>query len=207
MDGVLTDSEPLHQDAIRALLAEYGVDWRPAGHDPTVGMTAREGFAVICALHPLPHTPETLDALYTERVLPVLRAHVRPLPGVPQVLHALRARGVRLAVASSSSPAVIETTLTALGVRALFETIVSGTEVVRGKPAPDVFLEAAKRLGVAPTACVVIEDSERGVRGACAAAMRCVAIPCAETRQHDFSGATVVLRSLSELLECDLFCD
>ena len=205
MDGVLTDSEPLHQGVIRALLAEYGVDWRPAGHDPTVGMTAREGFAVICSLHALPHSPATLDTLYTERVVPVLRARVTPMRGVPDVLHALRERGLRLAVASSSCPAVIDATLSALGVRTLFDAVVSGVEVARGKPAPDVFLEAAKRLGVAPGACVVIEDSERGARGAHAAGMRCVAIPCAETRHHDFRDATVVLTSLPELLDCALF--
>jgi HAD superfamily hydrolase (TIGR01509 family) len=205
MDGVLADSEPLHQDVIRGLLAEYGVDWRPRDHDPTVGLTSVEGFGVICALHPLPHDPRRLDELYTERVLPVLRARVTPMPGVPDVPRALAARGVRLAVASSSSAAVIEATLTALGVRPLFQTTVSGVEVARGKPAPDVFLEAAKRLGVAPHACVVVEDSERGVRAARAAGMRCVAIPCGETRHHDFSEATLVLRELPDLLRCSLF--
>ena len=207
MDGVLADSEPLHQDVIRALLAEYGVDWRPDAHDPTVGLTSVEGFAVICALHPLPHSPRELDKLYTERVLPALRQRVTPMPGVPHVPHALRARGLRLAVASSSGPAVIETTLTALGVRPLFEIVVSGVEVAHGKPAPDVFLEAAKRLGVAPAACVVVEDSERGVRAARAGGMRCVAVPCAETRHHDFSQATLVLPNLPALLDCPLFTE
>jgi HAD superfamily hydrolase (TIGR01509 family) len=205
MDGVLADSEPLHQNVIRGLLAEYGVDWRPASHDPTVGLTSVEGFAVICALHPLPHDPQRLDELYTARVLPVLREGVRPMPGVPDVPRALAARGVRLAVASSSSPAVIDATLTALDVRPLFRTTVSGVEVARGKPAPDVFLETAARLGVAPAACVVVEDSERGVRAARAAGMRCVAIPCGETRHHDFSDATLVLPALPDLLGCALF--
>ena len=205
MDGVLADSETLHQNVIRGLLAEYGVDWRPASHDPTVGLTSVEGFAVICALHPLPHDPQRLDELYTARVLPVLREGVRPMPGVPDVPRALAARGVRLAVASSSSPAVIDATLTALDVRPLFRTTVSGVEVARGKPAPDVFLETAARLGVAPAACVVVEDSERGVRAARAAGMRCVAIPCGETRHHDFSDATLVLPALPDLLGCALF--
>jgi HAD superfamily hydrolase (TIGR01509 family) len=205
MDGVLADSEPLHQHTIRLLLAEYGVDWNPDGDDPTVGMRSLEGFAVICSLHPLPHDPARLDELYIERVLPVLRERVRPLPGVPDVLRALAARGLRLALASSSGPAVIETTLTTLGVRALFDAVVSGVEVSRGKPAPDVFLEAARRLRVAPEACLVIEDSQRGVHAARAAGMRCVAIPCGETRDHDFSAATLVLPTLSELLTCRLF--
>ena len=205
MDGVLADSEPLHQQVIRAMLAEYGVDWNPDGRDPTVGLTSLEGFTIICSVHSLPHDPRQLDARYTERVLPVLRERVVPMPGVPDVPRALAARGLRLAVASSSGPAVIETTLTALGVRPLFETIVSGVEVARGKPAPDVFLEAARRLGVAPDACLVVEDSERGVRAARAAGMRCVAVPCGETRHHDFSAATLVLPALPGLLTSSLF--
>jgi HAD superfamily hydrolase (TIGR01509 family) len=205
MDGVLADSEPVHQHVIRVMLAEYGVDWDISRGDPTVGLRSLDGFEVICARHPLPHDARQLDALYTARVLPVLRNQLRPLPGVPEVPRALAARGLRLAVGSSSNPEVIETTLTALGVHELFEAVVSGAEVARGKPAPDVFVEAAKRLGVPPGACLVIEDSERGVQAARAAGMRCVAIPCSETRHHDFSEATLVLSALPELLASPLF--
>jgi HAD superfamily hydrolase (TIGR01509 family) len=205
MDGVLADSEPLHQHVIRVMLAEYGVDWDISRGDPTVGLRSLDGFEIICARHPLPHDARQLDVLYTARVLPVLRSQLRPLPGVPEVPRALAARGLRLAVGSSSNPEVIETTLTALGVHALFEAVVSGAEVARSKPAPDVFVEAAKRLGVPPGACLVIEDSERGVQAARAAGMRCVAIPCGETRHHDFSEATLVLSALPELLPSPLF--
>jgi HAD superfamily hydrolase (TIGR01509 family) len=177
MGGVLADSEPLHQQVIRALLAEYGVDWSPDGHDPTVGMRSLESFALICSVHALPHDPRDLDARYTERVVPVLRERVVPMPGVPDVPRALAARGLRLAVASSSGPAVIDATLTALGVRPLFEAIVSGVEVARGKPAPDVFLEAARRLGLLPERVAAIEDSANGIRAGRAAGMRTIAIP------------------------------
>ena len=205
MDGVLADSEPLHQHVIRVMLAEYGVDWDVTHGDPTVGLRSLDGFEVICARHRLPHDARRLDALYTARVLPVLRERLSPLPGVPEVPRALAARGVRLAVGSSSNPDVIEATLATLGVRTLFEAVVSGAEVARGKPAPDVFIEAAKRLGVAANACLVIEDSERGVQAARAAGMRCVAIPCGETRHHDFSAATLVLPTLPDLLRSALF--
>jgi HAD superfamily hydrolase (TIGR01509 family) len=205
MDGVLADSEPLHQEVIRRLLADYGVDWNPGHADPTVGLTAVEGFVLICARHALTEDPRRLDELYTARVVPVLAARAAPMPGVPEVPRTLAARGLRLAVASSSRPEVIEATLAAVGVRPCFQAIVSGVEVPRGKPAPDIFLEAAKRLGVAPGACVVVEDSERGVRAARAAGMRCVAVPCDATRDHDFSAATLVLSSLTALPACGLF--
>src|SRR3989442_6352041 len=182
MDGVLADSEPLHQHAIRLLVAEYGVDWTPDGRDPTVGLTSAESFAIICERHALRHDPRHLDALYTARVLPLLRERVTPLPGVPDVPRALAARGLRLGLASSSGPAVIETTLTALGVRPLFEAVVSGVEVARGKPAPHGFLETARRLGVAPGACVVVGDSERGVGAGRAPRVRCRAVSGHGTR-------------------------
>src|SRR6266581_1222322 len=105
MDGVLADSEPLHQHAIRLLLAEYGVDWMPDGRDPTVGLTSLESFAIICERHALRHDPRHLDALYTARVLPLLRERVTPLPGVPDVPRALAARGLRLGLASWSRAA------------------------------------------------------------------------------------------------------
>src|SRR2546428_395445 len=135
MDGVLADSEPLHQHAIRRLLAEYGVDWMPDGRDPTVGLTSLESFAIICERHALRHDPRHLDALYTARVLPLLRERVTPLPGVPDVPRALAARGLRLGLASSSGPAVIETTLTAPRGRARFEAGVNRRRGPRCAPA------------------------------------------------------------------------
>lgn len=203
MDGVLLDSEPLHEQVTKSVLAECGVT--TAGGGPYVGMTTRESFAQICREFGLPHDPAELDARYTARVIPLLRERAAPLPGVPDVLRALRARGLRLALASSSGLDVIEATLEGLGLRGLFETVVSAADLPRGKPAPDVFLEAARRLGVAPEACVVIEDSERGVQAARAAGMRCVAVPCSVTRHHDFTGATLTLGGLPELMDSRLF--
>jgi HAD superfamily hydrolase (TIGR01509 family) len=202
MDGVLLDSEPLHEQVAQAILAECGLT--TASAEAYVGMTTRDSFAALCREFALPHDPAELDARYTARVIPLLRTRAVPLPGVPEVLLALRARGRRLALGSSSALAVIEATLDGLGVRSLFDAIVSAADLPRGKPAPDVYLEAARRLGVPPAGCLVIEDSERGVQAARAAGMRCVAIPCSVTRAHDFHGATLVLDGLPALLDCDL---
>jgi HAD superfamily hydrolase (TIGR01509 family) len=203
MDGVLLDSEPVHEEVAQALLAECGV--AAVSGATYVGMTTRDSFTRICRELALPHDPAELDARYTARVIPLLRRHAVPLPGVPDVPLALKARGLPLAVGSSSRLDVIEATLAGLGVRSIFDAVVSAADLPRGKPAPDVFLEAARRLGVAPEACVVIEDSEHGVQAARAAGMRCVAIPCGVTRGHDFAGATLVLGGLPELLDCHLF--
>jgi beta-phosphoglucomutase-like phosphatase (HAD superfamily) len=106
--------------------------------------------------------------------------------------------------ASSSRPPLIAATLEAIGVETLFEVVVSAAAVGRGKPAPDVFLEAARRLGVPPARCLVIEDSHNGVAAARAAGMRCVAIPCETTRHQDFGQATARLARLADLLDLPL---
>jgi beta-phosphoglucomutase-like phosphatase (HAD superfamily) len=113
MDGVLLDSEPLHEEVAQALLAECGVV--TASGATYVGMTTRDSFALICRELSLPHDPAELDARYTARVIPLLRRHAVPLPGVPDVPLALKARGLGLAVGSSSRLEVIEATLAGLG--------------------------------------------------------------------------------------------
>jgi HAD superfamily hydrolase (TIGR01509 family) len=200
MDGVLVDSEPLHTHATKLLLADCGVDWDERESADYIGLTDVESFAALTLRHGLSGDPRDLATRWTERAVPLLR-HARPMPGVPAVPLTLRERGYRLALASSSSrPRVIAATLDAIGARSLFEVVVSGTEVPRGKPSPDVFLEAARRLDIPPARCLVIEDSRHGVTAARAAGMRCIAIPCATTAHQDFAHATTRLTSLSDVL-------
>jgi HAD superfamily hydrolase (TIGR01509 family) len=201
MDGVLVDSEPLHTRATTVLLAHLGLDWDERESAEYIGLTDVESFAALQARHGLAGDPVDLAALWAERTIILLQQHARPLPGVPTVPLALRERGYRLALASSSRLSVIEATLDAIGARQLFEVIVSGAEVPRGKPSPDVFLEAARRLGMSPARCLVIEDSRHGVTAARAAGMRCLAIPCPTTAHQDFADATARLNTLPDVLE------
>jgi HAD superfamily hydrolase (TIGR01509 family) len=123
-----------------------------------------------------------------------------PMPGVPEVLERVHASGYRMALASSAELRIIDANLTALALGPLFEAVISGTQVARGKPAPDVFLAAAERLGVAPGGCLVVEDSRNGLLAAKAAGMRCAVVPCAHTRHQDFGEADHRLGALDELL-------
>jgi HAD superfamily hydrolase (TIGR01509 family) len=123
-----------------------------------------------------------------------------PMAGVPEVLERVRASGYRMALASSAEPRVIRANLSALALEPLFEAVVSGTQVARGKPAPDVFLAAAERLDVPPAQCLVIEDSRNGLLAAKAAGMRCAVAPCAHTRHQDFREADHRLAALPDLL-------
>jgi HAD superfamily hydrolase (TIGR01509 family) len=119
------------------------------------------------------------------------------------VLERIRAAGYRLALASSAEPDAVAATVDVLGLGPLLEAVVSGDQVARGKPAPDIFLEAARRLGVAPGRCLVVEDSRNGLLAAKAAGMACAVVPCSFTRQQDFTEADARVAALPDLLSLD----
>ena len=149
------------------------------------------------------HPPESAEMLadwYVEGMLEQIARGPIPMPGVPDVLKEVRAAGYRMALASSAEVRVIDANLAALGLRPLFDVVLSGTQVARGKPAPDVFLAAADRLGTPPAGCLVVEDSRNGLLAAKAAGMRCAVVPCDHTRHQDFAGCDHRLRALPDLL-------
>jgi HAD superfamily hydrolase (TIGR01509 family) len=199
MDGVLVDSEPLHFESTARLLADFGVRFTEQENDQFLGWTDRAMFDALVDRHQLAVSPGDLAARRLTLILERISRAVPVMPGVPDVPRRLVADGYRLAVASSAARALIRAVLEALKISALFATVVSSEEVARGKPAPDVFLEAARRLEVPPVRCLVVEDSRNGMLAAKAAGMACAAIPCATTRQQDFREATWRLRSLTEL--------
>jgi HAD superfamily hydrolase (TIGR01509 family) len=199
MDGVLIDSEPIHVEATRALLADLGIDYVP---DPDVnffGWTDWDVFHALRTRYALEPDENALAADWVARSVKLLSGPLVPMAGVPDVLHTLRRSGLRLALASSSAPSIITATLRGLELVDVFETTVSGHDVDRGKPAPDIFLEAARRLGLGPGALLVVEDSFNGLSAAVAAGIRCVAVPCPSTAGQDFSGAAGCLLDLTEL--------
>ena len=198
MDGVLVDSEPLAMEATRRLLARYGIAFSERENDDFVGRTTLECCHILRDRHRLEPAAPALVRQYLDELL-LVRAQAPPMPGVPGALERLLRRGYRLALASSAEPEVIAVTLDTLRLRPLFEVVVSGVEVPRGKPAPDIFVETARRLAVAPAECVVIEDSRNGMLAAKAAGMRCVVVPCPTTAAQDFGEADLRLGGLPEL--------
>jgi HAD superfamily hydrolase (TIGR01509 family) len=199
LDGVLVDSEGIGFATLRALLHEYGVEYRPEDNEPFIGINDRDHFAALKARYGITASVDELMAQQTSRLLAQIDSGTVPMPGVPAVIERLHAARYRLAVASSALPAVLEGRLRAVGVRALFGVVVSSFEVPRGKPAPDVFLEAARRLGVRPEACLVIEDSIHGLAGAKAAGMRCAVVQSDGRWPHGIEHADFRLRSLLDL--------
>jgi HAD superfamily hydrolase (TIGR01509 family) len=199
MDGVLIDSEPIHLEATRVVLADLGIDYVPDPDENFCGCTDWDVFHALRTRYALEPDENALASVWIARTVELLSQPLVPMAGVPEVLHTLRQSGLRLALASSSAPSIIAATLTGLGLRDVFEFTVSGHDVGRGKPAPDIFVEAARRLGLGPDALLVVEDSSNGLLAAIAAGIRCVAVPCPSTAAQDFSKAAGRLNDLTEL--------
>jgi HAD superfamily hydrolase (TIGR01509 family) len=200
MDGVLLDSEPIGYEAMREVMHRHGAPYDLAQNDEFVGRTSTESFRILRARHGMTPEAEELARQFRETKIRIVRERAVPMVGVPEVLVRARAAGYRLALASSAETAVIDATVEALGLAALFEVRVSGWQVGRGKPAPDVFLETARRLVLPPGECLVVEDSRNGLLAAKAAGMRCVVVPCEVTLAHDFTEADHRIAALPELL-------
>jgi HAD superfamily hydrolase (TIGR01509 family) len=197
LDGTLVDSEPNYYEAGRQVLAEHGVPgftW--ADHERYVGISTLETVTLWRREYGLRASVEELLAAKNRRYLELARAATRAYPEMRAFVELLAGEGVPMAVASGSSPEAIEAILAGTGLDAWLRTVVSADEVERGKPAPDVFLEAARRLGVAPADCVVVEDAAPGAAAAHAAGMRCIAVPyvAAQAGAPEFATAGLLLR-------------
>jgi HAD superfamily hydrolase (TIGR01509 family) len=175
LDGVLVDSEPVWDEVRRAVVAERGGRWTAEATTAMQGMSTPEWAEYLTTLG----AAGSADALARTVVAAMAdryRAHVPLLPGAVEAVTDLSGRWP-LAVASSSPPDLIGVVLAAAGVADRFRVTVSSEEVARGKPAPDVYLAAADRLGVEPAGCLAVEDSANGLRSAAAAGMTVVAVP------------------------------
>ncbi|MDQ0746666.1 HAD superfamily hydrolase (TIGR01509 family) [Streptomyces africanus] len=201
LDGTLVDSEPNYYEAGRQTLAEHGVaDFSWTDHERYVGISTQETVADWIERYGLRASAEELFTAKNRRYLELARGSTRAYPEMRTFVELLAAEDVPMAVASGSSPEAIEAVLAGTGLDARLRTVVSADEVAHGKPAPDVFLEAARRLGADPAACVVLEDAAPGAAAAHAAGMRCIAIPYvpAQADAPEFATAGLLLRGGQE---------
>jgi HAD superfamily hydrolase (TIGR01509 family) len=176
LDGVLVDSEQLWNGAKEALVRETGGAWRDEAATAMMGMSSPEWAAY---LHDELGVPMDVGAINREVVRRMEEGYRRDLPLLPGAVEAVRRLAARwpLGLASSSNRELIDLVLEVAGFGDAFRVTVSSEEVARGKPAPDVYLAAAGRLGVRPERCVAIEDSSNGLRSAAAAGMKVIAVP------------------------------
>jgi HAD superfamily hydrolase (TIGR01509 family) len=176
LDGVLVDSEQLWNEAKEAVVRAAGGQWRDEAPFAMIGMNTPEWSAYMRDELGVQLDRAQIGDDVVGRVELILRERLPLLPGAVRAVRALQARWV-LGLASSANRVIIDLVLELAGIADAFTTTVSSDEVGQGKPAPDVYLEAARRAGVDPRRCVAVEDSGNGLRAAAAAGMAVIAVP------------------------------
>jgi HAD superfamily hydrolase (TIGR01509 family) len=200
MDGVLIESEEVWDAVREAYVRERGGRYDEEIQRAMMGMSSHEWSRYLHETAGLAASPDTINAEVVESMLAAYREHLPLVEGAVAAVQRLAAR-YPLAVASSSNRPLIDAVLDASGLEAFFRATVSSEEVARGKPAPDVYLEAARRLRVDAERCAAVEDSHGGIRSAKAAGMRVIAIPNPSypPDEKSLAQADVTIRALDEL--------
>jgi HAD superfamily hydrolase (TIGR01509 family) len=182
MDGLLVDSETASGEALRLFLRGHGHEMLPSTPEGALGRRLPEAVAVVAVAYDLQRPLEELVVAFDAMRLEALRGNVVAMPGALALLDWAAANGLPRALATSSFRGHAEVALAEAALMGRFDVEVTGDEVQYGKPAPDLFLLAAKRLGVPPASCVVFEDAPAGLEAAARAGMRRVWVPNAHTR-------------------------
>ena len=200
IDGVLVDSYHAHFESWRALAGRYGLEMTEKQFAATFGRTSREIIAELW--HDRDLTEADKRRLDGDKEAAYREAIARDFPemeGADRLIRELHAAGFRMAVGSSGPPENVALVLERLPSGALLQARVSGADVTRGKPDPQVFLIAADRLGVPPRRCAVIEDARPGIRAATAAGMAAIGLLSTGHREDELSEADLAVRSLGQL--------
>ena len=198
MDGVLADSEPVYHEAMNAVLDSLGKVVTDELQRKMIGKGVGDTWAILQQELALEGPVGGLIDAYDRELCRMLAEVKTPLPGVAELVQELRTRNVPLGLASSSWPAWIEALLGGIGLTGCFDAVVSATMVAHSKPAPDIYLLAASRLGVEPESCIAIEDTPTGLVAAKAAGMLGVQVRSASTAFDPLPQADIVLASLLE---------
>jgi beta-phosphoglucomutase family hydrolase len=204
MDGVLVDTGQAHFESWRQVLGELGLPFSRLDFERTFGMNNSGFLTLLLDEEPSQIEMQAIGNRKERLFRQLVKGNARLLPGVLDWLGRLRQLGARQAIASSAPPENIDVLVNELGLRGYFQAIVSGANLP-GKPNPDVFLEAARRIGAPPGACVVVEDAIAGVQAARNAGMRCIAVTTTNSADK-LAAADVVVERLDELSEEDFFC-
>ncbi len=198
LDGVLWDGEPLYHEAFNVVLKPYGHSLSQDDYVRIIGSSVEASWDWVRQRFNLTDPTERYTRAYDEVVLRLLERPVEPLPGARSLIEELRRRGVPIAIASASLRQWVDTTLRGLGLHDAFDATVSASDVNNSKPAPDLFLAAAQRLGVPPQDCLAVVDSLSGVRSAKAAGMFAIQLRAASTALPPLGEADLVLDSFTD---------
>lgn len=201
MDGLLVDSEPVWHFVETEMLRARGKAWDYAIQKDLIGLRMTDFWERMVGAYALTEAAGDLIGEATRRMIDFAAERIVTRPGANELLAFLRARGIPCSIASSSPMALIEAVVETHDWDGYFQHYVSGDDVVEGKPAPDIYLETARRMGFQPQHILTLEDSRNGARAAVAAGMVCYAVPDPTHNSHaDFDGVTpYVFDSLHEV--------
>jgi len=200
MDGVIIDSEPIHFKSDQLTLKHLGVEISHEELNKYVGVSNPVMWAELKEKYHLAGSIGQLMETQSDfRNTTFGNEKLEPITGIPGLLAEIKDAGLKLGLASSSGRDFIEMILTKLGILDYFDVIVSGEEVEKSKPNPDIFLKTAGNLGVNPENCLVIEDSQHGVKAAVLAGMKCIGFHNPNSGTHDLSLADTVVHSITDI--------
>ncbi len=198
LDGVLWDGEPIYHEAFNIVLAPYGCVVTVEDYSHIIGHSVESAWDWVLRHFQLDGRPERFHRAYDEVVLRLLARPANPLPGVRDLLAELRRRRLPVGVASASLRQWVDATLRGLRLEGAFDAVVSASEVQHAKPAPDLYLTAAGRLGIEPQRCLAFEDTQTGIAAAKAAGMFAVQVRAASTALPPLPQADLVIEKYAE---------
>lgn len=198
MDGLLVNTEELYSEVGQILLHRRGRNWSLALKAAMMGLPGPQAFAIMIEREALDDTPDRLASESDEIFHEILPSKLQTLPGVETLLEQLDQRGLPRCIATSSSHQFAERVLEIVRMRDRFDFVITAEDVARGKPAPDIYLAAACRMGINSASMLVLEDSHHGSRAGLAAGACTVAVPGPHSQDHDFSGVHYRANSLAD---------
>lgn len=199
LDGVIVESETAHIEAEKQTFLKYGLTISPEELHTYTGTTAIVMFTELIAKYKLNTTFEEMNRQKEKILLKLLRQDAEPTKGVLNLMRELKHRGVKLAIASSSSRKLVNYIVDKLNISNLFESTLAAEDIEHSKPDPEVFLKAAAQLGINPAQCLVIEDAKLGVESAKAAGMKCIGYRNPHSGNQDLSEANITTDDFTKL--------
>ena len=198
MDGVLADTGPIHYESWKKMCQEIGVSFNKELFNETFGQTSPEITRRLLGANADQAEVKKRASLKEKYYRGMVRDELKPLPGVIQLIKELHENGFKLAVGSSGPPENVKLLVDALALKRFFSELISAADVKNGKPDPEVFLTAARRLGIEPKRCLVIEDAPVGIQAAKSAQMKCIALTTTHPRE-ELIEADHIAENLSEI--------
>lgn len=208
MDGVIIDSEPIHFEIDVETMKYFGVTITPHELERFVGMTNPEMWSILKQDYGLPQSVSEIIEYQLKSKIELIRSiDLAPIEGIQELIFDLKQNNISIGLASSSPISFIHEVLRKYNFFEYFDSIVSGEEVAKGKPAPDIYLEASNQLNINPSECWVLEDSKHGIQAAKSAGMKCIGFINPNSGNQDLSKANTIMNSIRDIKVTDLLLE